>query len=256
MWLNSCKREIINNKEKASIILSMRMKNELLDFPSSFEDRNVLNSLLEEINVTHETSFCTIAELASLSISGVGKIIAKYISQFSSKFIKMELLHHMVTDKIENCGKILLRLYSDYKLKVFGMPQYHPCMETAYDNAFWRLRSKRIKNELAVLVSNPIDAFALPFTIRMLASWRVKELREILIEYLEIQDSAMGEDLQKYDNFDFICRELRFSALDCFKYYSSDEAGEIFNRYSENNDADVQRCAKDSLAYMLRNRSR
>lgn len=92
----------MNDREKASLILSMRIKNELLDFPSSFEDRNVLNSLLEEINVTHETSFCTIAELASLKISGVGKIIAKYISQFSSEFIKMELLHHMVTDKIEN----------------------------------------------------------------------------------------------------------------------------------------------------------
>lgn len=245
----------MNDREKASLILSMRIKNELLDFPSSFEDRNVLNSLLEEINVTHETSFCTIAELASLKISGVGKIIAKYISQFSSEFIKMELLHHMVTDKIENCGKILLQLYSDNKLKVVGMPQYHPCMETAYDNAFWRLRSKRIKNELAVLVSNPIDAFALPFTIRMVASWRATGLRKILIEYLEIQDSAMGEDLQKYDNFDFMCRELCFSALDCLKYYPSYEVVEMIKRYSENNDVDVRRCAKNSLAYMLRDRS-
>lgn len=57
-------------------------------------------------------------------------------------------------------------------------------------------------------------------------------------------------------NFDFMCRELRFSALDCLKYYPSDEVVEIINRYSENNDADVRQCAKDSLAYMLRDRSR
>lgn len=246
----------MNEREKAGIILSMRMNDELLNPPYPIEDLKILNLLLDEINDLYDTSFCTYAELASLKIPGAGKIVAKYISQLSSESLKMELLHHMVTDKIENCGKILLQLYADYKLKVAAMPQYHPCMETAYDNAFWRLRSKRIKNELAVLISNPIDAFALPLTTQMVASWKMSILKDRFIAYVEIQNSPIAEGLKKFGNYDFFCRELRFSALNALKYYPSEEVIELLKRYAENNNADVRECASSSLAYLLKNRSR
>ena len=246
----------MTEREKAYLLLSMRMKDELRGSKHSPEDRKILNMLLDEINALHGTSFCTLAELASLRIPGAGKIVAKYISQFSSETLKMQLLDHMVSDKIENYGKILLQLYSDYKLKTVSMPQYRPDMETFYDNAFWRLQSKRIKNELAALLNNATDAYALPLTIRKVASWKMHGLRDSLIEYLELQDSAMGKELQKYDNFDFMCRQLRFSGLSCLKYYPSDEVIELLRKYSENDDTDVRHCAKKSLDYILKRISR
>lgn len=245
----------MNDREKAGLILSMRMNDELLDPPYPVEDHKILDLLLDEINSIHGTSFSTHVELASLRIPGAGEIVAKYISQFSSEFIKMELLHHMVTDKIKNCGQLLLQLYADYKLKAPSMPPY-PCKEECYDNAFRRLRSKRIKNELAALINNPIDAFALPLTTRMVASWKIPSLKDRFIEYVEIQNSPMAEGLKEFENYDFFCRELRFSALDGLKYYPSDEVVKLLKQYTENDDVDVRECANSSLAYVLKDKSR
>ena len=104
----------MDNAEKAKFLLSLRIDEELDNSPLSEEDQVVLSSLLHEINVLLGTSISTFAELASLHLHGCGEIVAKYILLFSSESAKMELLHHLVYDRIANCGDLLLHLYKDY----------------------------------------------------------------------------------------------------------------------------------------------
>lgn len=97
----------MDNAEKAKFLLSLRIDEELDNSPLSEEDQVVLSSLLHEINVLLGTSISTFAELASLHLHGCGEIVAKYILLFSSESAKMELLHHLVYDRIANCGDLL-----------------------------------------------------------------------------------------------------------------------------------------------------
>lgn len=241
----------MDNAEKAKFLLSLRIEEELDNSPLLKEDQAVLSSLLHEINDHLGTSVSTFAELASLHFHGCGEIVAKYILLFSSESAKMELLHHMVYDRIDNCGDLLLHLYKHY-LQSKATVSDVLCREEFYDNAFWRLKSKRIANDLIELIRDPANAYALPLTLQMVSSWKYPCLLECLLGFVDFDNFYEADNLKGYHNYHFICRELRISALSCLRYYPTPEVLTLLNKYANDIDNDIRKCAESSLSYILK----
>ena len=227
------------------------------DYFYETNDKQVLRDMCQEINESLGTSIQYLAEIDALDIKNSGHIMAKYINKFSSETVKSFLVPQMVSDKIENCDMIVLQLYKDFKVSnEYISPPGKPApahIYVRYDNAFRRLRSKRIKSELLELLSNPRDAFYLPFTIKMLASWKVAELKNLLISYskansLTANDFGFLQNTNDYfPSLSFMKRELRLSAIACLKYYPSADVYELVYNYLQDPDPDVRSIATKSL---------
>lgn len=208
-----------------------------IDYRCPEEDKKLLADLLLEINRYAGTGFHYLAELDAFHIPGSGRIVAEYIESFSSESVKGYLIPKLVSDKIQGCDKLILQLYlhfrsSDEYIAAPGKPA--PAhIYVRYDDAFKRLRPKRLANELITLAHNPRDAFYLPFTMRMLASWKLPEMRNLLISYaindwITAQDVGIRDDGQAYfPPLEFIKRELKFTAIEGLKNYPSAETIDV-----------------------------
>lgn len=234
------------NREKAGI-----------DYFYSESDAKVLHELLLEINKYAGTKFRFLAELDAFDIKGAGEIIARYVTKITSESVRAFLIPQMVSDRIKNCDKIILDLYMNFKSSdeyIDILKKTTPAhIYVRYDNAFKTLKPKKLKGDLIQLVRNPIDAFYLPFTIRMLASWKAPELKSLLISYLdgtvEITENIgiNNKDIESCDLIANIKRELKFTAIDCLKNYLSDEIVPIIRQYEFDDDLDFRMAAKKTL---------
>lgn len=98
------------------------------------------------------------------------------------------LIPALVADKIQGCDKLILQLYLHFRssneyIAAPGAPA--PAhIYTRYDDAFRRLRPKKLSKDLVALAHSPRDAFHLPFTMRMLASRKLPEMKNVLISYV------------------------------------------------------------------------
>ena len=225
-----------------------------IDYCRDKLDDELLFNLFNEINNQLGTNIRYLSELDSYNIIGSGEIISKYITNFSSESIKAYLVPQLVFNKVKDCDKLILQLYLHFK----SSKEYFS--ETAkstpahiyvrYDNAFRKLKPKRLKTDLLQLSYSQRDVFYLPFTMRMLASWRVPELKEQLISFLteaNITEQSFGlkEDVSLLP---FIRRQLLFTALDGLKYYPSQETIKLIERYVDNEDTDINSIAKRTQA--------
>ena len=228
-----------------------------LDYIYPKADKKVLRKLLKEINRYAGTNFHYLAELDAFDIHGTGNIVAKYITEFSSEGVKGYLVPQMVADKIKDCDRLVLQLYmhfrsSDEYIAKPGEPA--PAhIYVRYDNAFRRLKPKRFAKDLIALAHNPRDAFYLPLTMRMLASWKIPEMRDILLSY-SANNSFSAQDVGIYDSekpyfpsFEFMKRELTFTAIDGLKYYPSAEVMEIITSFANSTDKDIKAAAERTL---------
>lgn len=227
------------------------------DYAYTNADRKILEQLLADINEFALTDFHYLAELDTFNIPQTGPIIARYIKRFKSESVRGYLVPQMVSDRIKDCDKLVLELYlhfresEEYISEPNSPSPAH--IYVRYDNAFKKLKPKRLKDDLVELAYNARDAFYLPFTMRMLASWKIPEIKEILISYLEcsnITAESVGiEENEKkfYPSLESIKRELKFTALDGLKYYPTDDVFKIVQKYTGDADDDIGMLAKKSL---------
>ena len=232
------------------------------DYYCTGADKVLLQTLLEEINEFCGTGFRYLAELDAFTIPGSGGIIAKYIQRFSSESVRGYLLSQLVSDKIKDCDIIILHMYMHFKnsseyISAPGVPA--PAhIYVRYDNAFRALKPKRLKSELLRLAYNPRDAFYLPFTMRMLGSWKIPELKELFLSYasngsITPQDVGLSNgDTAHFPPFDFIRRELRFLAIDALKYYPSDTIYDVISQYIDDPDPGIRVAVKRTLKVLLK----
>lgn len=233
------------------------------DYFCTEEDKALLNELCKEINKCMGTDFHYLAELDTFNIPGAGEIIAKYITKFSSEGVRSYLAPQMAADRIKDCDKLILQLYLHFKSsdKYIAKPgETAPAhIYVRYDNALWQLKPKRLKKDLLQLAYNPRDVHYLPFTMRMLASWKIPEMKELLINYAKA-DSFTPQDVGIYDcekpfypPFDFIKREVTFTAIDGLKYYPSVETFEILSSFAAGKDKDIRAKALKTIAALTKN---
>ena len=224
------------------------------------EDRKRLDAMLLEINNITDAGVHYLAELDFFSIKGAGNIVKDYIFRYESESIRSYLLHFLVNDQVRDCDKIVYQLYLHFK----GSKCYIPLPDQPgslaiymrYDNAFKRLKPKKIKAELQSLAYNPRDAFYLPLTMCMLASWKLPDLEALFVSYMEsknITPESVGlSDCSEnyHPSLFFIRRELKFTAIECLKYYPSMSTFELIKGCSADHDKDISMAAQKTLKYM------
>ncbi len=222
----------------------------------SKEDRNILDEMFKEINEAVGGNYHYLAEIDLLYIKGAGSIALKYIEKFSSEGVRAFLLPHIWHEVGKSSADIIYDLYLHFKeSKSYISKPNEPSsafIYVRYDNAFMKLKPKKLKNELLELVRNPRDAFYLPFTTRMLASWKMEQMEDLLISYLDsdnISNEVLGisSDDKYYPSAEVIKRELKFTAITGLKYYPSVKNIELIKQYSEDADKDIRACAKKTL---------
>lgn len=225
-----------------------------LDYCCSDADREILHEMFEEINRITAINIHYLAEVDAFNIKGSGEVMAQYITKISSESVRSFLIPQIVSDKIIDCDKLLLQLYihfkaSDEYISKPGCPT--PAhIYVRYDNAFNRLKPKRLKQELMQLAYNHRDVFYLPFTVRMLASWKIPELYELLFSLLSDPDSISKQSVELQEDISllpFIKRQLQFTAIDSLKHYPSSETTRIIQQYAANSNADIRAAAKRTL---------
>ena len=244
------------------LIAGIEREKKGLDYICSNSDKEMLHKLLDEINDYAGTDYHYLAELDAFHIPGVGRIVAKYITKFSSESVKGYLIPQMVSDKIKNCDMLILQLYmqfrasNEYIAKPGEPAPAH--IYVRYDDAFRKLKPKRLAKELMELAHNPRDAFYLPFTMRMLASWKLPEMANLLVSYCA-KDSFSAHDIGICDDkqpcfppLEFMKREVMFTAIYGLKYYPSEEVRNVITSLAISADKDIQSAAKRTLAVLTK----
>mgnify|MGYP000732010171 CR=1 FL=1 len=118
------------------------------DFFCPSEDRRLLHKMFDEINHQTGSDIHYLAQIDSFIIPGAGRIVEKYILDFTSESVKCYLIPQMIADKITDCDKLLLQLYLHFRQsKEYISEPGQPApahIYVRYDNAFKTLRSRRI----------------------------------------------------------------------------------------------------------------
>ena len=232
------------------------------DYFYSTADREVLNNIFAEVEEYTKTSISSLAEIAALNIPGAGEIYSRYVSQISSESVKSFLIPQIVTDKVKDRDFLLIQMYLQFKesneyISAPNSPSpAHICAR--YDYAFAKIKSKRIMKDLVLLAQFPRDAYYLPSTMRMLASWKVPALKNLLMLYSS-ENNISAQDIGIYDldneyfpPFSFIKRELRFLAIDALKYYPCDDVYKLIERYVKDIDPNVRAVASKTIKYLIK----
>lgn len=226
------------------------------------EDKKLLRKLFREINRYAGTHFRYLAELDAYCIHGTGSIVAEYITEFSSESIKSILISQMVSDKIKDCDKLVYQLYMHFKAsdEYIAKPgEPAPAhIYVAYDDAFRRLKPKKLKKELVELAHNPRDAFYLPFTMGMLASWKLPEMKDILLLYAS-ENPFSAQDVGIYDSekpyfppYEWMKEQLVFTAIGGLKYYPSAEVIDVITSFTTSTNKDIRSVAEKTLKVLTK----
>ena len=223
----------------------------------SDSDKNVFNTFINELNEQLGTDYHYLTEIDNYRIQGSGTIVAKYIPQIMSETVRSYMMGQMVEDRIPGCSALLYEMYLHFKtsneyIAKKGYPSpAHICVR--YDHAFKTLKPKRLKDEFLQLADCPRDAYYLPFTVRMLASWRIPEVKDILVRYLygeRITHKAVDLPLDDEGYAPSLCtiqRDLKFTALAGLKYYPSEIVLQLVQKYTKDPDKDVEEAAQKAV---------
>jgi len=226
-------------------------------YPYSQKDRLTLDEMFNEINLHAGTNFRYLAELDVYDVTGSGTIIARYLWRLETQTARAFLIPQLVSDRIKDCDKLVLDLYIDYK-KSDKYTLDPECKSTAavdarYDNAFRRLKPKRLKRELLELAANPQDAYRLPFTMKMLASWKLPEMYDILLKYANSENTTPeqlgfpADTQERRQRISHVKRELQFVSILGLKYFPTPETLNILWGFSESLDRDIVLAARKTL---------
>ena len=246
------------NEEKIKFLLRLSMKEERSGkaYIYSREDKKRLRAMMKEINSCFGTKLHYLAELDHYHVSGSGEIVAKYIQSFQSESVKAYLIPQMVLDKTQDCDLLIYQLYMHFKASdAYRTKPGKPSpahIYVRYDNAFRGLKPKRLKAELLALACHPQDAFYLPLTMRMLASWKLPATEEILLSYLDgnkITAESVGLPPEAENRLPSIRRELKFTAIEGLKYYPTERNTALIRSYTNDSDKDISMAAKKTSKY-------
>lgn len=224
-----------------------------VDYICPAEDRKVLSEMINAINAEYGTNIQYLAELDAFHVFGAGNIVVQYIERFCSESVRAYLIPQLLLDKVKNSDTTILCMYQHFRESnefISGPDKPSPAhIYTRYDAAFKKLKSKRISDDLLAIISSPRDAFYLPHTLKMLASWKLPELQKHLIHFLKpnaisLHDIGIEADEHTYyPSYPSICRELKFSAIYGLTYYPSKETVDALSIYLCDTDVDIRSAA-------------
>lgn len=231
------------------------------DYEYNEHDASLLKEMFKEIKRQTGVSYHYLAEIDQFYISGCGEIMQRYFRQFESESVRAYLIPQIVSDKVVGCVELLISGYSHFKMSdeyIASCGQPSPAHITVrYDNAFRRLRPKKYSQELLSLVKNPRDAVYLPLTFHMVSSWKIPEMEEVILRYLDSEklttyDFGLNASEGCYPTMSFMKKELVLSAIEGIRFYPTDNNVEAINRYMNNKDDDIRSMAKKTMKTLKR----
>ena len=234
---------------------------EINDKDYSDKDAVILSQMCDQMRKASSYNFRYLTEIDQLDTSGLGDIMKEYVCKFETQYIKAVLLFKMACDKTKGCDELAIELYSQFKASDNYIQKPNapaPCgIYVRYDNVFNKLKPKRFKRELIELAKNPLDVVYLPFTMRMLASWKIPEIKDIFVSYSKgtgITKEVFGikDNEADQERFYYRKREMVFAVIGVLKYYPIDECIAIIEKYSTSDDKDIASAAQNALKKMLK----
>jgi hypothetical protein len=229
-----------------------------VDYTYNEHDKEILKKMFAEINLQTGSEYNYLAEVAELAMRGAGSIMAQYVDLFDSESIRCYLIPHIVSDGVRCSMEIVLQSYlrfrtsKEYISKAGEPSPAH--IYVRYDNAFKSLKPKRLAAELYAIVKEPRDAYYLPLTVRMLSSWKIIDMEELLLAFLggtsiTAESVGLGADgcEEYYPSLDTIKRELRFTALAGLIHFNTERTFKAIESVIHDADEDIANAAKKTL---------
>lgn len=248
------------NYHNKVLLDSIEREKAKLDYFYSENDRRILDKMFDDINSVLHTNIHYLAEVDAFDIVGAGSIMIKYIYDFESESIRAYLIPQIVSDKVDNVEELIVDLYKKFRASseyISTANKPAPAhIYTRYDTAISRLKPKKIKIALMDIIHTPRDVYYLPLTVRMLASWKMAQLKDLLLYCVRDggithEDVALANDSENYyPSFDVINRQLKLIAISNLKYYPSREILKFLLNFSVGDDSDLNACVEKSISYM------
>ena len=232
---------------------------------TSDHDREIIEAIMEEIRRETGVNVQYLAQLSLGYIKGSGEIIRKYINQIDDGILRSDLLHHMVRDRIDGCAETVYQLYMRFKNSERYIPvpgQVGPVEAARFDNSFWKLKPKKLKQELISFAHNHRDAYYLAFTMGTLASWRIPELESVFASFLDgstVTSQSVGlttEAESFHPPFSMMKRQLKFRGIVTLKYYPSENTIKLLNDCLKDEDKEIRAAAQHTLDYIEKHKKR
>lgn len=242
-----------------SVLLQELIKREMhqTDFIYNDDDRAILSRMFDDLNSKTGANYHYLAEIAFQLAPNIGTIILPYFDLFHSESVRAYLVPQLVFDKIPSCDSVIYNGYLRFKQSSFYIPEKgkaaptHIC--TRYDQAFKTLKPKKLKDELGQLANHPRDIVYLPFTMKMLASWKYPDLEKQIVRYfsamtLPSEEFGIPKETEYFfPTISFMRKQLLLYAISCSVYYPSSEIKEHLQSLLTYHDSDIQMAAKKSF---------
>ena len=223
-------------------------------------DKRAFQDFLKDLNGMLGTDHQYLTEFGVYRIAGSGEIFVKHMPNIQSETARSYMLWQMLEDNIPNFAELVYGMYMHFRSSdEYIAPKEAPSsahIYVRYDNCFWKLKPRKLKEKLLQLAHSPRDAAYLPLTMRMLASWKPPALREVLIGYLNTESvthEAVGlpaDDSGYAPSLETMRRDLLFSALNGLKYYPSEDVIGLIWPFTSSQDKDVASAAQKSMSAM------
>ena len=200
---------VIPSKEEQEVIIkgllyqsAIERELEQRGKPEHLSDYILVDQMLSEINrLGFDFRYLYDIERLLITNKDIVNIILGYLGRFDNDGITAELVSSIgyKGNKFATAG--IIEAFNDLVQK----PGFRAFLTVFYDNAFNRLKDKRYIDEYLKWAANPDIAKEMPFTMRMLGSWKLPEAKELFMGYLQpdgerkLMSSAMGA-LAKYKN--------------------------------------------------------
>ena len=220
----------------------------------SASDQALLQEMLDEVNQLSDYKFSYLCELRMLKTpKGCGEIYMRYFPRFESQSIKYVLASEIAYDVGKKGADIVWQGYLSYKQS--AAYQSSPAISTFYDNAFRRMKPKKLKAELMELALDLQDFYYLPFTMRMLASWKIPEFEDVLWrnlndDYLSKHTLGLEAEFATPDRLEYRRNQVKFTALEGLKYYPSERYIRTLQEYEASENKDFSDAAKKLKKYL------
>ena len=224
--------------------------------PYTIHDQELMEKMCKEINDSLSCSIKLehISQFHHYHIIGSGEIVKNYVKKFDSEYIRAELMLQMVHDHIEGCAELIYEMYLNFKESEWYLTG--GVEGSLYDNAFWRLKPKRLRKNLVDFAYYPRDVYYLPLTIRMLCSWKLPEMEERLYFYADEMNitaemvglSSDGTERNQQE-LSWIRRQTSFLPFTGLKYYPSEKAEAFIQKWLDGSDKDKKMAAIKTYKY-------
>lgn len=225
-----------------------------IDYLYDSGDRALLQELFSCLNRTLGSDYHYLAEIAYQCVPGGSSIVQSFFDRFSSEGVRAYLLPQLLLDKPLSCDKAVYNGYlrfknSDAYIAEKGTPA--PAhIYASYDNAFKALKPKRLQNELICFANCPRDVVYLPFTMKMVASWRPPDFEKLIIRYLsatKMTQREFGGSIDSLPNLDYMRKQVLFTAISCAAFYPSERIIELLQGFLNDEDENIRFSSQKAL---------